>query len=199
MGGGVATRRRLLVTRWVAPVVAVAVLALVVALAGGFRDAPADAGPAAEVGEEIALARWRITVTDVELTDTTIAGSPTDTTLRLHLQVTLTGEESEYSLPTGLVTVIGPDGTALPDGFQVDPQWRSGLDPGIPRDYVLDLSYPARDDDGEQPPLTAVPEQVAVVIRDERYAEGALFGWSWGSADVAAVVTAPVDDVREQP
>lgn len=199
MGGVVVSRRRLLVTRWVAPVAAVAVLALVVALAGGFRDAPADAGPAAEVGEEVALARWRITVTDAELTDTTLAGSPTDTTLRLHLRVTLTGEESEYSLPTGLVTVIGPDGIALPDGFQVDPQWRSGLDPDIPRDYVLDVAYPARDDDGEQPPLTAAPEQVAVVIRDEQYAEGALFGWSWGIADVAAVVTAPVADVREQP
>ncbi|WP_156224767.1 hypothetical protein [Pseudactinotalea suaedae] len=193
------TRRREVLTRWLLPLAAAALLAAVVALAGGFREARGDAGPAAEPGEQISLARWHVTVREVELVNTTAAGSPTDTALRVHLTVTLTGEESQFALPTGLVSVVVPGGPAPSAGFEAGDVWANQLDPDVARTYVLDHPWPAPGEDGEQEAVAAVPDTVAVVVRDETYDEGPLFGWEWGLGDVAAVVSVPVTDNRVEP
>lgn len=189
-------RRRELLTRWFLPFAAVAILAAVVAAAGGFREASGQAGPAADPGAEIPLARWRLTVHEVELVNTTAAGSPTDTTLRVHMTVTLTDEESQFGLPSGIISVVVPEGPAPESGFEAGDVWGSQLDPDLPRPYVIDHPWPPRPDDGAQPPITAVPATVAVVVRDETWADNPLFGWDWSVDDVAAVVTLPVTDNR---
>lgn len=190
------TRRRALLARWLLPIAAVGILVAVVALAGGFRTAEGVAGAPAQPGEQIDLARWEITVNEVELTNVSTIGVPTDTNLRVHLTVTLTGEESQHSLPIGLLTVEVPDGSPTDIGYGAGGEWMTAIDPDITRSYVVDFTWPLPEDDGEQPPVVEVPQAVTVVVHDEIYAEGALFGWSWGVDDVAAVVTVPVADTR---
>lgn len=189
--------RRELAVRWLLPVGVVLLLVAVLGLVGGFRTARGDAGPAVAPGDTISLARWDIAVDRVELVDTTVYDSPTTTNMRVHLTVTATGEESVFDLPSGLVTVVAPDGPPAARGYHVDPVQDSGLDPEVTRTFVLDAPWPAPGDDGEQ---AAAPEDapatVAVVVRDETYGAGPLFGPSWGIADVAGVVTLPLTDAR---
>src|SRR5690606_1418685 len=66
---GMGVRQAGLLRRWLVPLAAVASLVAAVGLAGGFRDAEGYAGPAVDPGEEITLARWRITVDEAELID----------------------------------------------------------------------------------------------------------------------------------
>lgn len=190
-------QRHALLTRWLLPILAVVILAVVVALAGGFQTARGGVvGPVVQPGEQVDLARWQITVHGVELVNTTALDAPTSTMIRVHMTVTLTGDQSEYSLPNELVTVIPADRSATAVGYQSDPLWQSGLDPDVTRSYVVDYAWPPLDEDGAQPPLPAVPDTATVVIRDEVYTEGPLFGWGWELDDVAAVVPVAVTDNR---
>ncbi len=199
MTTGARLTRRDLALRWALPLVVVLLVVAVTAAIGGFREARADAGRPAAAGQPIDLARWEITVREAELVDTTLYDSPSSTSIRVDLTVTLTGDESESSLPTGLVQVVLPDGSTTEPPYHVDLRWSAGLDPHITRDYTLELVYPPRDDDLVQPALGTAPTTVSVVVRDEEYAEGALFGWSWGTAEVAAVVELPLADNRTAP
>ncbi|GAB2983894.1 hypothetical protein [Actinotalea caeni] len=186
-----------LLRRWLVPLAAVASLVAAVGLAGGFRDAEGYAGPAVDPGEEITLARWRITVDEAELIDSDAFG-PGDTRIRLHLTVTLTDRESTYALPEGLVTLVVPGGPEPEPGFGSNGVWSTQLDPDITRTYLLVRTWPPRGDDDAQPPIGTVPDTVTVVVRDEVDAQGPLFR-EWRLDDVAAVVTLPLTDLREEP
>src|SRR5690606_14214111 len=194
---GMGVRQAGLPRRWPVPLAAVASLVAAVGPAGGFRDAEGYAGPAVDPGEEITLARWRITVDEAELIDSDAFG-PGDTRIRLHLTVTLTDRESTYALPEGLVTLVVPGGPEPEPGFGSNGVWSTQLDPDITRTYLLVRTWPPRGDDDAQPPIGTVPDTVTVVVRDEVDAQGPLFR-EWRLDDVAAVVTLPLTDLREEP
>jgi hypothetical protein len=158
--GGRAALRRLPVAAWLLAVA----LALIgtVAVFGGFAPAP-DRGRPVEVGEEIALQRWRVHVDRAALVDDSYEGQERDPRIRVSLRLEFVGAETECCLSEGLFEVRYA-GQAVTRTLSSPGELRSALnhDPGVDTTRSLDFPLEAEALPG------ALPGRVEVVVRDER-------------------------------
>ena len=181
-------------TRWILPVVVVALLAGVSWAAGGFAKAPAVAGPDGALGEQIVLERWTITVERVALVNTDVDGYEHDPAFRVWASITHTGEESQAFLPDRLIEVVVPGGPKPARPYLRGDPRGDQFDPDVPRQVAYDFAWP---DSQEDPvPVLPAPDDVSVIVRDEEQSDGYLSGREWGTADPAAVIKVRVDDER---
>lgn len=184
----------MLLTRWILPVVVVALLAGVSWVAGGFGKAPREAGPAGSLGEQIVLARWTVTVERVALVNTSEDGSEHDPAFRVWATITNTGEESQAYLSDNLIDVAVSGGPEPADPYLRNDPRGTQYDPDVTRRVAYDFAWPETSKDPA--PLLPAPEQVSVIVRDEALSNGFLSGEEWGIDGVAAVIDVPVDDQR---
>jgi hypothetical protein len=164
--------------------VAVVVTGLVAAL-GGFAPAR-DVGRPAVAGEQILTSRWRIQVDRAALVDVG-AGDP-EPRIRVWLRTEFDGDDTLCCLLEGMFEVRYA-GQALTRiwSSEEDPRSLLGFDPQVRVSRVLDFPL-----DGPVP--DTVPDEVEVVIRDERPPRSLILtDWELGSA-VAGVVLACPDE-----
>lgn len=188
-------RPRLARRHWLTPAVLALVL-LGVWVGGGFRTAPPIGVRTYDVGQAISLQRWTIVVDRVDLVDTSSYDSPQAPALRVALTATWTGEQSTYGSAHGLVAVVVPDGPAAsPDESTVRiDRYTGGFDPDLPRSAGLDFTWPV--DATETSPPVAAPQEVLVVISDERPSQNFIDASAWVPTRPIGHVLAPVHDLR---
>ncbi len=152
-------------TGWLVTALVVATVVALVAALGGWRTADARAARLRQPGEVLAVRGWQVVVHEAQVVNFPVEGSyaSTESQLRVLLDVTATGQESEDFFRTRLLQVQLPDGTLLPDGY-VDqaPPWGGAWDPDITFPSVLEVDLPdlALDD--------PAPEQVRLLLHDQR-------------------------------
>ena len=175
--------RRLPPLVWVLTVAAV-VTGLVAAL-GGFAPAR-DVGRPAVAGEQILTSRWLIQVDRAALVDVG-AGDP-EPRIRVWLRTEFDGDETLCCLLDGMLEVRYA-GQALTRiwSSEEDPRSLLGFDPQVQVSRVLDFPL-------DQPVPGSPPDEVEVLIRDERPPRSLILtDWELGSA-VAGVVLACPDE-----
>lgn len=176
---------RLFAVRWMLPVALVAVLALIVWLAGGFRTAAATAGPTADFEETLQLRRWTVQIhAGVPLTDVDEDGIETDPAFRVRAKVELTDDTSVSSFPD-LIKVQVPNGPQT-ESRRIVGNRSDAFDPDLSREQVWDFGWSGRQ----------APEQVVIIVSDEQPSEGYIFADEWSVGDPVGVITAPVTDER---
>lgn len=152
------------VRAWLVAVAALVVVVALVAVLGGWAPSTAEAARAQQPGVAMSVPGWRITVHRAEVVN---HDGPDDlypderSEVRLLLDLTSTGEESESFFPMGLVQVQLPDGTPLPDGYaeQTAP-WSGSWDPDVTFASAVDTELPGLALDAP------APSSVVVVVHD---------------------------------
>lgn len=181
-------------TRWILPVVVVALLAGAIWATGGFRKAASQAGPSAALGEPLVLQRWTIIVERVALVNTGEDDSEHDPAFRVWATISHTGEESQAFLSDNLIAVAVPGGPDPGRPYMRNNPRGDQYDPDVTRRVAYDYAWPETSKDPA--PLLPAPDEVMVIVRDEALSDGYLSGEGWGTAEVAAVIKVPVDDQR---
>lgn len=172
---------------WARTLAGLAVVLAVIALAGGFGEAP-QARRAAAVGEPVDNGHRVWTVRGAELTTTAAAGYTIEPVLRVRFRVVNTARISDGFVGRGVVELLMPDGTVVDDL-----NWRSyprSLDfpPDIPADAFVEVPV--------QPPAVAGADLV-VRIHHEVPADSVAGGESWRTTSAATDVTVRIRDARE--
>lgn len=192
-GPAAASRARHLLTRWLIPVAIVLVLVLIIWLAGGFKPAPALAGPRVALGRTIELRRWTVVVHRIALVDTSPEGYDIDPSFRVWATVTLTDDETQ-SAPLEEIQVAVPGGPQPGDPSIQGDAGNTDFGPDVPRDLVLDYRWPDRD----KAPHLPAPRSVGIVVRDERISHSYIYGDDWVAGQPAGVIIVRVDDRRKR-
>lgn len=166
-----------------------AVLLAVIAVAGGFREAP-HARRSAEVGVAVDNGRARWTVRGAELTTTSVSGYSIEPSLRVRFTVVNTTARTDGYVDGGVVELVLPDGTVADDL-----NWRStprslAFQPDIPADAFVEF---------EVAPESLVGAAVTVRIHDQAPADSVISTDSWRTLTDATDVVVPVRDAREKP
>lgn len=166
-----------------------------VAAFGGFAPSPGRIGPELPAGRTISLANWDIIVHRAEVGERT-PGLPSDKdVLRIQLTITRTAKDSQF-VPIRLLTIrTGTDVPVDPDGYVSAPDRRAtDFDPDIPREVDLVFWYPAYE--ASYPGEPPKPDQVVVLVRDERPGTGFLDGDSFEVGDLVGHVRLDCPDRR---
>jgi len=185
--------------RWLTPL-AWAVLAAAVAavigmtwVLGGFAPATTGGRPTA-AGERIELRRWDVVVERAEYTDQAVAGYDVEPRIRLVLRVTNLDRATQVSPEPSMITVR-VSGQELTDDILVTGGSRSyNYDPDVPAALAYEFRWPA--EGSTEPPRP--PEEITVIVRDERPLQNFIYDEILGAGEPVAAVRLPCPDVRRQ-
>lgn len=174
---------------WARTLGVIAVVAAVIALAGGFGEA-IHARRSAAVGVSVDNGRRLWVVRRAELTTTARMGHDIEPSLRVTFTITNTDRTSDPFISQGVVTLVLADGAVLHELV-----WRSyprslGLFPDIPAEAYIETPI--------EPALVAAGT-VTVRIHDEIPHLSPITTDTWQVAADATDVVTPVHDVRNEP
>ncbi|MFT4227294.1 hypothetical protein [Micropruina sp.] len=158
----------------------------VIALAGGFQQAP-TARRSAGVGVPVDGGRALWTVRSAELTTTAAAGYSIDPTLRVRFSVVNTTRRTDGYVDARAVELVLPDGTVVDDL-----NWRAwprslAFQPGIPADAFVEV---------EVTPDMVADAVVTVRIHDQLPADSMVSTDAWRVSSDATDVQVRVQDLR---
>ncbi len=160
---------------------------------GGFAPATTGGRPTA-AGERIELLRWDIVVERAEYTDQAAAGYDVEPRIRLFLRVTNLDQKTQVSPEPSMITVrVG--GRELTDDILVTGGARSyNYDPDVPAPLAYEFRWPV--EGSTEPPRP--PDEITVIVRDERKLQNFIYDEILGAGEPVAAVRLPCPDVRRQ-
>ena len=176
---------------WLITAAVLAAVVGLVAVTGGWADAGEARGRPVAAGTRVDLERWQVRVMSAELRDRDPQlDYETPDTLVVRLWLLNTTDTTLSSPESGLIQVVtGIAEQPEYDGFRATTGRTLSLDPGTAQEVELALTYP----ENASP---AAPDQVVVLLHDERLDENLSGSPYWRITGRVAQVRLPLTDRR---